>query len=730
MRRGSQLKSEELITIQTYYKGRSFLEYLGYIIFCMKPQSSSRNSSESDLLRSCVRLLKRMMKEYYTLIEDLVEELLEAPNSGETPEHKNPPKDSLNQQEPKLEQISQNNKARLQGSDCAQISALQATAMPPGASQIEGKLNPASQHLLTSSVAPQQITQGPSEPGQQVQSSSQPPQHSEDLFKSLPEQDHSMLSGSRGPSIEKSQYFEPEDHPNPLPPRVMNWNEPPRQKEHHHFSSTQFEPHKSSSVPSSILAHRHQRTFTAASPTFIIKNMSTVKYTPREGKPDLVSYFTHIWEPNPKVSDVLYHVFNSTSKSDFSHQSKPVGEILFFKALKNREPNPEKENAIILIAQTSALTPKTNQVSAETSPEYPKQQKVSFASISTARNLLKPLFELSLIQPETAARLIKVRQFAEHSTEFELLLVVEENKVLYSKNECEEGWFSKLVDTHRIALLEKQSKQEKLSLAFDAARRAATRFLVFSRAGDQYHFQVFSVRLDATAARVAPEFYFEHELRGLELLQTASEWKGHYSDCFFDSNVGVVGAFGLFDGGIGEARRYQLKFAVLDCLQLTEKAPGDDAGDFKNTKLILPGQSSDFESVDERISFVASDIEVFIQDVAFIPRVKWSEASFEYKGNDYYLMIYGVTGTNKLFFFMIDANRVNHKLKIKSHHIELGPAPAIISKAAKPAWSQYLSTISDSIYIVESPKKLTATVTVAYENATTFDAELDLTQYF
>ena len=745
MEPGPQLRSDEITAIHIFHKGRRFLENLGHIYDWITSQNT-RNSPMPGLPRRCVRFLNKMIKEYSEPVENLVNELLEAPNQDQSPKPTRKFNASYTKERPEFEPIIINSKARLGRTHHGQSSVLHATALLSGTSQAEGKLTEFSTHILRSSVAPQQTTQGPSEPAQQILSSlksakpieepletskpiEEPLETSkpiEEPLKSPPAPDHSGDPGPINSVLETSQLLEPKNYPH-LAERTENTvlGQPARQNKLHCSASVRPEALKSSWAPPSILAQRVHKTYSASTPDFIIKNMSTVKY-----KPKFVSYFTHIWESSPEVSDVLYHVFNSTSKSDFSYQSKSVGEILFFKALKNRELNPNKENAIILIAQITLQVAKTKQPADEASLKYPEPQKVYFASISTSKNLLKPLFMLSVIQPETAARLIKVRQFPEHSSDFEMLLLVEEDKVLYSKNKCEEDWFSKLADTHRVALLEKQSKHEKLSLAFDAVRRAATRFLVFSRAGDQYHFQIFTVHPDANADKVAPEFNFEHELLDFDHPQAALEWNGHFTDCFFDSNVGVAGAFGLFERRCGEARSHQLKFAVLDCSELVAQTQGHEICDTKNTKLSFAIGSSKDEIVDKGISFVIGDIDVFIRDTAFIPSVKRSEVTFEHKGTHYYLMIYGVTGTNKLFFLILsDTKGLYDRLKLVSHHIELGPAPASYSKAAKPDWSQYLSSISDSIYIEESQNKLTATVTVAYENASTFEAEIDLTQY-
>jgi hypothetical protein len=456
----------------------------------------------------------------------------------------------------------------------------------------------------------------------------------------------------------------------------------------------------------SAYCQRNMRTYTASKDRFELERISTIQHPADGARPEARSYFAQIREKDPALGDVIFQVNSATSKSDFSYQSQASTRISFIRALKHSEAMTEKENSLIIIAYSKPADLK----------------KISVASISTTKRMLKPLFQLGSFSPELTPNMIQIRQFPEHPSEFELLLLVEGNKVLYSRNRCEDDWFKKLADSHRICLLDRQATHQKLSLAFDTARRSDTRFLLFSRNGEQHHLQLF--RTTADQPSIAPEFSFDFEMR--DLLQSADrDWTGQLTTGFFDSDVGVTGMMGMFEQGKGAEMRRQVQLVLLDSPQLVPTGPRDH----RNLKLFDLSAESAHEADIQKLTIIKSEVIVHATDVDFVPNIRHSQVSFIHKNKSYYLMIYGVTGTNKIFVLLTDSNRPTGGLNCMSQWIELGPEPKAKKPTKSSRWTPYLSSIGDSISITETSKKITATVTVAYDYATSFDAEIDLTHF-
>ena len=470
-------------------------------------------------------------------------------------------------------------------------------------------------------------------------------------------------------------------------------------------------------------SQRYHREFCWNSNSNFLKLISSVisQTKPVAGKSRHFSKsgFVVISNRKPDHPEVLYQYTNYGQSSDFSYTFPEKSKVLFLKALKNSSEFKQKENAVLICLTKNCKT--------DESSGNPKEKvELLMQSISTERFTLKPLFKLlNLNRTKPDAKILDVRQFAEHSTDFEMAVLVEEGKLLYSKQACKNDWFLTLVDSHCLGLLEKQETHEKLSLCFDSARRELTRLLVFSRLGDQYHFQVFCVRPAECESKVQAEFSISHQL--CEEQSAVSEWRGGYSEGFFDSDVGLVGAVGLFEQGSSNSRLYQVQIVVLDTPQLISQTQTNLKSPSKLT--VLPIDSED--SSREVVNIIVQD---YLGPIAalegFSPELKYTATSFVHKGNNYYLMIYGVTGTNKLGCYLADRHSSCRRLEAKSFQIELGRqvTPKSMSKSQLPP--EFLYALGESVFIDQSADKLTATATVAYGKSSSFDVEIDLSKFF
>ena len=448
--------------------------------------------------------------------------------------------------------------------------------------------------------------------------------------------------------------------------------------------------------------------------------------------------------------DVIYQNYNIVERNDFSYTCKKEQSVINLFAVrsikkdqKKIDLNEEEHSSSLgtdLRCQANESCMMFLMMNEKKKEEETSNQKdmVSVHCIDIGRRKLKPLF---LVPKEVleggvgesagaSARLMAMRETIKQNGEFEFVLVVDKQKILYSKNVSEEDWFKSLKDTHLTITHDKLvPNHRKIALAFDLNQRGPSRFVLMSKINEDYLFSFFRVwdkKLEGDPPSIKHEFYFTHPCK--ETIDGLSEKIIHpvYQMVSFESNLSMVVTGGLFQS---EAN-YYIKLLFFN----TEQIEGE-ADDSSTRKIKM--RFEDNINKDLNILRIIEKISPPKDQMRLLSEFQYVEATFEKEKTPYYLIVYGITFTESLFYAIARRSSNRQRISMKSYKLEL-KSNSSSGHSVSDGHSDntgdtkkdqsFLSCIGSSMHLdVSQPAKIVATVPIAYGDNSSLELVINIT---
>ncbi len=435
-----------------------------------------------------------------------------------------------------------------------------------------------------------------------------------------------------------------------------------------------------------IFSHLNLRDFQFPDKRNLIAKIYSVFYGPPKESTDLIirqapitSNFNLIKSFEGKIQsrdmqDVLYQNYNSIDRNDFSYTCKKDASIIGLWAVKSvKSDRAETSNSSSQFGQTKQIPgddhpQESSMVFMMMNEKKPEEktghlkEMVSVHCIDVGRRKLKPLFLIPKDIFRDNDRLMAVRETDKVDGEFEFVLVVEKQKLLYIKNVSEEDWFKKLTDSHLTILVDKLANEvAKVALAFDLNRDGPSRFVLMSRFSHEYLFFFFVIE-DKESTKSPPKIVLEctmtHPLEETKHLLESKIHSPSYQMVSFDSKLSIVVTGGLFISG----DKYFIKLLFFNINNINNLP--DDAGPKRHLGLR-------FDKEEDHLNYSLIVQHDILQKNENLPDPKFQfvEGSIEVHGKRFYIIVYGVTFTYEIFFAVARRSSNPNSITVKYYNV-------------------------------------------------------------
>ena len=450
------------------------------------------------------------------------------------------------------------------------------------------------------------------------------------------------------------------------------------------------------------------RDFTFPSVHNYIRFIESLHYGPGTRGPDskLLAGFTsnyHVIASNTG-GDMIFQNFNAVELNEFAYNCKR--EVLYIKPVQNEEPRAAGSENPTLFVLTSETRP---------NPDGSEKVVPVLQAICVGKRTLKPLFQFPEQCFEKGTKQIDIRETGLHQGEFEMLVLVDKKRVLYSKHICKLQWFKELSQNHTTVKLESQEFHQKLALSFDMVRSKYPIFAVLSLSETEYHVQTYAIGPETK--RISPGWYFKNPLLDLESLRLGLA--GRFSQLWFDSKIGFYAFAGLFHSVYKQGQEWYFKLLFLNA-ENGFSPPNEEAG----SKELAADQLSKNEPGPPMFLYRVNPTTLTSKTS---PELQTATAEFSFGSRRHGLVVFGVVGTNFVGCSVVSRPRSGEPLRVKGFLLDWGQE--LKSRRSSPPASDCLMALGSSVKIDTSKSnKVTASITVSYGRCSTFELGIDLTQ--
>jgi len=394
--------------------------------------------------------------------------------------------------------------------------------------------------------------------------------------------------------------------------------------------------------------------------------------------------------------------------------------VLQFVAIRSQEEDSPQQHPLILVLQKSVMQTEHGL----------EQSVVSLSSISVTRKKVKQFMTMQASVFSQGSRLLAVRPVSAISNEFEMAILIDHQKLGYSRHRCREGWYAEIRDNYRTGLLDKQATHQKICLSFDSALLAAvTRLVLLSKLGEEYCLQVFSLSVEPFDPAHPKHSFLPLCHFSSTLQDPAAEFQqldSRFSEVFLDSELAVLGVLGLFTRTSPHNTQHYLRLAVLDCKDSplsTTAAPETS----KNQQLQL--EASPDDSRQHYMYTHLADVQPLEPNLN--PELLVAQASFRHNGVYYLLICYSAIGCTLLRWLFVSRTK-DSLLRVEKSQTELRTFSWKLIKLVSMSKEEdcYLHAIGTDIEINQAtPKNLFAQLPVAFGKRSFFVVQIDLTSW-
>ena len=474
-----------------------------------------------------------------------------------------------------------------------------------------------------------------------------------------------------------------------------------------------------------------------------------------QNRSNFSSNFVQISNPSEDTPCSVYHTVNEKERSDFSYTCSDQNKIQQFYAIRNAEITMNKENAILLVLYRTS----------KKDPDGSEKQLVCLSSISTDRMKLKPLFQFPNFLHPQASKLLAVNQklrglmtsmqdrtIPEY---FELAILIEKGKILYSKTKPTGDWFNQLRDFHDIFLFDTKNIKEKdtpVGIVFDTSDSRPVRLLIATVCGNEYHFQVCIEEFsNQSQIKLVPECYFSTDEFAAKFPFTSNNMCTP-PEVILNSNLKFIGVAGLAEANTESFSEFTTRLFLMDFFDSAQqkkiwnnhlqsenqKRQGKER--IENLQLSLTEESSSY--------FIETVSKVFQKKEDFASELRTAHTEFEFEGTPVHLMVFGVTGSKIVHWLLIWRKKLT-KVEVEHSHlatkvieVRLAPDNKVEQVQETPDPKQphsrpsstkhhdYLNALGQSIHIEKfGASQYRARVNISFGATATFDLELEINKW-